>query len=173
MFGAALKEESNWTGLTGFTGLVDGFILSILLILSKSLLYGAFARNKPQIKAPRVAPLEGASTYAPGGAYVSMHCGGHNADERRFIVSDMYRRGAGSLPAGLRQWRRAEGRGLGIGERGAQMGGRCVFGGMIFLGKGMKVIIVLIGGCTFVMTLCFFRNEFSYKLHNHLHREAT
>ena len=39
---------------------------------------------KPQIKAPRVAPLEGASTYAPAGAYVSMHCGGHDADERRF-----------------------------------------------------------------------------------------
>jgi len=28
--------------------------------------------------------------------------------------------GIGSLPAWLRQWRRAEGRGLGIGERGAQ-----------------------------------------------------
>ena len=38
-----------------------------------------------QIKAPRVAPLEGASTYAPAGAYVSMHCGGHDADERRFV----------------------------------------------------------------------------------------
>ncbi len=42
------------------------------------------------------------------------------ADERRFIVPGLYRRGAGLLPAGLRQWRRAEGRGLGIGERGAQ-----------------------------------------------------
>jgi len=42
--------------------------------------------EKPQIKTPRVAPLEGASTYAPAGAYVSMHCGGHDADERRFIV---------------------------------------------------------------------------------------
>ncbi|NJD77977.1 MAG: hypothetical protein FIB08_12940 [Candidatus Methanoperedens sp.] len=40
--------------------------------------------SEPQIKAPRVAPLEGASTYAPAGAYVSMHCGGHDADERRF-----------------------------------------------------------------------------------------
>ncbi|MCE8426017.1 MAG: hypothetical protein J5U17_09605 [Candidatus Methanoperedens sp.] len=40
---------------------------------------------KPQIKAPRVAPLESASTYAPAGAYVSMHCGGHDADERRFV----------------------------------------------------------------------------------------
>jgi hypothetical protein len=66
------------------------------------------------MKAPRVAPLEDASTstvtpvdcvhtyasalayvdgrpqgaqpltYAPAGAYVSMHCGGHDADERRF-----------------------------------------------------------------------------------------
>jgi len=43
-----------------------------------------------------------------------------NTDERRFIVSGLYRRGAGSLPVGLRQWRRAEGRGLGIGERRAQ-----------------------------------------------------
>jgi hypothetical protein len=42
--------------------------------------------EKPRIKTPRVAPLEGASTYAPAGAYVSMHCGGHDADERRFIV---------------------------------------------------------------------------------------
>ena len=43
-----------------------------------------------------------------------------NADERRFIVPGLHWRGAGSLPAWLRQWRRAEGRGLGIGERGAQ-----------------------------------------------------
>ncbi len=92
-----------------------------------------FKEKKPQIKAPRVAPLEGASTstvapvdvaqpsrrltpctrmpahwhtwtrpqgaqpltygsppyvdiagrYAPAGAYVSMHCGGHDADEHR------------------------------------------------------------------------------------------
>ncbi len=48
-------------------------------------------KNKPQIKAPRVAPLEGASTYAPAGAYVSMHCGGHDADERRFIESGIQR----------------------------------------------------------------------------------
>ena len=64
-------------------------------------------RNKPQMKTPRVAPLEGASTstvapvdvahtygsppyvdiagrYAPAGAYVSMHCGGHDADEHRY-----------------------------------------------------------------------------------------
>jgi hypothetical protein len=53
---------------------------------------------EPQIKAPRVAPLEGASTstVAPvdvAHTYgfrhtwrnVSMHCGGHDADERRFI----------------------------------------------------------------------------------------
>src|SRR3972149_6001105 len=40
---------------------------------------------EPQIKAPRVAPLEGASTYAPAGAYVSMHCGVHDADERKFV----------------------------------------------------------------------------------------
>jgi len=48
-----------------------------------------FEIKKPQIKAPRVAPLEGASTYAPAGAYVSMHCGGHDADERRFVESDI------------------------------------------------------------------------------------
>ncbi|GFO97866.1 hypothetical protein ig2599ANME_2077 [groundwater metagenome] len=47
---------------------------------------GASAKNEPQMKTPRVTPLEGASTYAPAGAYVSMHCGGHNADERRFII---------------------------------------------------------------------------------------
>ncbi|MBU4075712.1 MAG: cytochrome P450 [Euryarchaeota archaeon] len=66
--------------------------------------------KEPQMKAPRVAPLEGASTstvapvdvahtygsppyvdiagrYAPAGAYVSMHCGGHDADERRLNAS--------------------------------------------------------------------------------------
>jgi len=32
--------------------------------------------------APRVAPLEGASTYAHG-AYVSLRHGEHNADERK------------------------------------------------------------------------------------------
>jgi hypothetical protein len=53
-----------------------------------------------------------------------------NADERRFNVPGLYRRGAGSLPAGLCQWRRTEGRGLGVGERGAQVG--WVLGGMIF-----------------------------------------
>jgi hypothetical protein len=54
---------------------------------------------KPQIKAPRVAPLEGSSTstvapvdvahtygYRHMWRYVSMHCGGHNADERRLIA---------------------------------------------------------------------------------------
>ncbi len=54
--------------------------------------------KEPQIKAPRVAPLEGASTstVAPvdvahtyGSRHtwrnVSMHCGGHDADERRFV----------------------------------------------------------------------------------------
>jgi hypothetical protein len=66
------------------------------------------SEEEPQIKVPRVAPLEGASTYAPAGAYVSMHgftpaarrihvwrepyvsaycsgrdAGGHDADERR------------------------------------------------------------------------------------------
>ena len=46
-------------------------------------------KKEPQIKAPRVAPLEGASTYAPAEAYVSMHCGGHDADERRFVESDI------------------------------------------------------------------------------------
>ncbi|MBU4221638.1 MAG: hypothetical protein KKA10_08470, partial [Euryarchaeota archaeon] len=62
---------------------------------------GRLQNIKPQIKVPRVAPLEGASTstvapvdvahtygsppyvdiagrYAPAGAYVSMHCGGHD-----------------------------------------------------------------------------------------------
>ncbi len=96
--------------------------------------------KKPQMKAPRVAPLEGASTstvapvdvaqpsrrltpctrmpahwhtwtrpqgaqpltygsppyvdiagrYAPAGAYVSMHCGGHDADERRYFSASEY-----------------------------------------------------------------------------------
>jgi hypothetical protein len=80
----------------------------ILSILSESLLYGARAETKPQM----------------------------NADERRFIVPGLYRRGAGSLPAGLRQWWRAEGRGLGIGERGAQKGGR--FGGVL---RGMMSVL--------------------------------
>ncbi len=61
-------------------------------------------RKEPQIKAPRVAPLEGAftSTVAPvdvahtyGSRHtwrdVSMHCGGHDADERRFIESGIKR----------------------------------------------------------------------------------
>ncbi len=30
--------------------------------------------NEPQIKAPRVTPLEGVSTYAPSRAYVSLTC---------------------------------------------------------------------------------------------------
>ncbi len=42
-----------------------------------------------------------------------------NGGKRRFIVSGLYRRGAGSLPAGLRQWRRAKGRGWGMGRGGA------------------------------------------------------
>lgn len=46
-------------------------------------------RMKPQMKAPRVAPLEGASTYAPSGAYMSMHCGGHETDERGSIEPDI------------------------------------------------------------------------------------
>ncbi len=45
---------------------------------------------------------------------------GFGIDERRFILPGLYRHGTGSLPAGLRQRRRAEGRGLGIGERGVQ-----------------------------------------------------
>lgn len=36
--------------------------------------------KKPQMKTPRVAPLEGAFTYAPAVAYVSMHCGGYDGD---------------------------------------------------------------------------------------------
>jgi hypothetical protein len=55
MSGAALKEETDWTG---FTGLVDRFILSILLIPFEPLLSGASAKNEPQM----------------------------NADERRFVV---------------------------------------------------------------------------------------
>ena len=42
--------------------------------------------TKPQIKAPRVAPLEGASTYASALAYVSLHHGEHHADEHRFVT---------------------------------------------------------------------------------------
>ena len=55
-----------------------------------------FRENKPQMKAPRVTPLEGVSTYAPAGAYVSMHCGGHDADERR-LAPDFF----GSLGKGM------------------------------------------------------------------------
>ena len=47
MSGAALKEEPDWTGLTGFTGLVDGFILSIL---SESLLYGASTKSEADVE---------------------------------------------------------------------------------------------------------------------------
>jgi hypothetical protein len=46
-----------------------------------------------------------------------------NADERRFVVPGLYI--AGSLSAqgaGLRQGRLESGRGLGSGERGAQVG---------------------------------------------------
>jgi len=61
--------------------------------LSASSVQSVFYRNpsmidddkKPQMKAPRVAPLEGASTYAPAGAYVTMHCGDHDADKCRYI----------------------------------------------------------------------------------------
>jgi len=41
--------------------------------------------KEPQMKAPRVAPLEGASTYAPAGAHVSK--GEHNNDERKSNAS--------------------------------------------------------------------------------------
>ncbi len=63
-----------------------------------------YIEMEPQIKAPRVAPLEGASTstvapvdvahtYGPRHTwrYVSMHCGGHDADERRFIDTNSQR----------------------------------------------------------------------------------
>ncbi len=87
--------------------------------LMEIFIFGAPAKNKPQIKAPRVTPLEGVSTYTLRGIRV---CGvenpqGFGIDERRFIAPGLYRRGAGSLPAGLRQWRSAEGRGLGVGDR--------------------------------------------------------
>jgi hypothetical protein len=64
------------------------------------------------MKAPRVAPLEGAFTY---GFAIRVS----NADERGFVVPGLYRRRTGSLPAGLCQWRRSEGRGLGFGFGGA------------------------------------------------------
>ena len=38
--------------------------------------------NAVQVVVPRVAPLEGASTYAPAGAHVSISDGGHDVDER-------------------------------------------------------------------------------------------
>ena len=41
-----LKEDSYQTGLTGFTGLMDGVILSILLILSESILSGVSVKNE-------------------------------------------------------------------------------------------------------------------------------
>jgi hypothetical protein len=46
--------------------------------------------NKPQMKAPRVAPLEGASTYASALAYVLMHRGWHNSDERRYFCASNF-----------------------------------------------------------------------------------
>ncbi|VVB91239.1 Uncharacterised protein [uncultured archaeon] len=70
-------------------------ILFILLILSESLLSGAPAKNEPQM----------------------------NADERRFIVPGLYRRGTGSLPVqgtGLRQWGRSSMKGLYFCYREAQ-----------------------------------------------------
>ena len=42
---------------------------------------------KPQMKAPRVAPLEGAPTYAPAGAYVPNQNSGHDADKRELNSS--------------------------------------------------------------------------------------
>ncbi|MFH1322722.1 MAG: hypothetical protein ABIH80_02670 [Methanobacteriota archaeon] len=47
MSGAALKEEPDWTGRTGFTGFVDWFIL---LILSESLLYGASTKSEADVE---------------------------------------------------------------------------------------------------------------------------
>lgn len=41
------------------------------------------------------------------------------ADEQRFNVPGLHQHGASSLPAGLRQWGRVEGRGLGFAEGGA------------------------------------------------------
>ncbi|MDP3106055.1 MAG: hypothetical protein Q8M95_15790 [Candidatus Methanoperedens sp.] len=41
-----LKEYSYQTGLTGFTGLIDEVILSILLILSQSILSGVSVKNE-------------------------------------------------------------------------------------------------------------------------------
>ncbi len=94
MPGAALKEEPDWTG---FTGLIDEFILSILLILSESLLSGAPAKNKPQMNAPSRA--SGGRTHVLLRNMWILHSGGHDADERRFVVPGLYRRRKGSLAA--------------------------------------------------------------------------
>ena len=47
-------------------------------------------KNKPQIKAPRVTPLEGVSTYAPQGIRVRgvENPQGFGIDERRFAASN-------------------------------------------------------------------------------------
>jgi hypothetical protein len=50
MSGAALKEEPDWTGETGFTGLADGFILSILLIPFEPLLSGASTKSEADVE---------------------------------------------------------------------------------------------------------------------------
>jgi len=52
--------------------------------------YG-YEENEPQIKAPRVTPLEGVSAYAPQGIRV---CGvenpqGFGIDERRFVALNL------------------------------------------------------------------------------------
>ncbi len=50
---------------------------------------GASAENEPQIKAPRVTPLEGVSTYALQGIRVRgvENPQGFGIDERRFIAT--------------------------------------------------------------------------------------
>ncbi len=118
------------------------FILSILLILSESLPFGASAKDEPQMNADErrfvvwanwrfiALRISGASTKSEANVehglrgFTRM---GKSVKIRlicvirvRFRGELFIQRGAGSLPAGLRQWRRAEGRGLGIGERGAQ-----------------------------------------------------
>ncbi|MDP3103878.1 MAG: hypothetical protein Q8M95_04645, partial [Candidatus Methanoperedens sp.] len=64
-------------------------------------MYGASTKKEPQIKAPRVTPLEGVSTYALQGIRVRgvEYPQGFGIDERRFIVPGLHRRGAGSLPS--------------------------------------------------------------------------
>jgi len=56
----------------------------------KNLMNPYKTKNKPQIKAPRVTPLEGVYTYACGHTWVrSREPAGFRHDERRFNASDL------------------------------------------------------------------------------------